>query len=75
MYVRHGLASAGCGERGAGVHGCRAGTPVCDLIPNAAGSRERDVGMVSPIGTFSPAVGTAQTSGGWQPCSAASLYL
>lgn len=48
VYVRHGPASAGCGERGAGVRGCRAGTPVCDLIPNAAGSRERDVGMVSP---------------------------
>lgn len=63
-----------------GIHGCRAGTPVCALISNAAGSRESDAGVVSPISTFSRVVGAAHTSGageGWgrQPRSAACLYL
>ena len=63
------------GSRAHGIRGCRADTPVCALISNAAGSRERDVGVVSPVGTFWRVVGAAHTSGageGWGQAAALS---
>lgn len=63
------------GSRVPGIRGCRADTPVCALISNAARSHEYDVGVVSPIGTFSRVVGAAHTSGageGWGQAAALS---
>lgn len=53
--------------------GCRAGTPVCALSSDAARSRERNMGVVSPIGTFSLVLGAAHTRGAGEGRGAAAV--
>lgn len=43
----------GPGSRMLGTGGCRADTPLCALVSQAATSSECDTGVVSPISTFS----------------------